>query len=70
MFTQKDRVELEEVMDAQTEIQSAVLPRWQRRALRQSQHNAASSALTPSKRPRAVSSATNATDASPRVSLA
>jgi cell division cycle 20, cofactor of APC complex len=68
MFTQKDRVELEEVMDAQTEIQSSVMPRWQRRALRQSQQAAASSALTPSKRPRAAMSSSIVADPSPRVS--
>lgn len=60
MFTQKDRVELEEIMDCNRPIESSVVPRWQRKALMSAKNdvpspsvaggkNGAKSAATPSR---------------------
>ena len=62
MFTQKDRVELEEVMDCNKPIASAVLPRWKRKALVQAQQAGATGKVVP---PMAASAVTEGT---PKVS--
>lgn len=45
MFTQKDRVEFDEVMDCNKPIESTVMPRWKRKALAR----ATAAAATPGK---------------------
>lgn len=66
MFTQKDRVELEELMDCNKPIHSTVVPRWKRKALQRAQQAAAASTPSKSAAPAAIMSASKGT---PKVSI-